>query len=433
MKLIFIFFATFLAASYAQADSFIEAKVTTLPGYGTMNGVHIVGYLPTYFQSTLNNEAGLFFWYVQQESPKANAPIILWFNGGPGAASTYGFFMENGPFSINQKGKLLPRADSWNKVGDYMIIDQPAGVGYSYGEGSYQSEEEAMDQLTFAVSAFFEQHPEFANKPLYLAGESYAGKYIPQLAVRLLRQKKPFIPKLEGLFIGDPWVNPRLQQKANMDYAYYHGLIDQSARKKVVELYDQCVKEIDKQKPSSRLANQTCVKIQEFIQKESGNLNLANVQKGVEPSDRPMVTYLNNPKVRQSLRINPLVKSYNTFNASAARTLEIGEQDSLAGLYPQILAAGVKVLIFNGIEDGKDSNFLSSDLWLGDLSWPGKAAFANAATCVWRDAHEVHGYIKNAFGLTQVKIRGAGHLAPIDQPTRVLSLLQIFISNKLPC
>ncbi len=427
MKLISILLLALLSI-FTHADSVKETLISSLPGYGPINGKQSIGYLPTN-----TNNSGLFFWYVQQENPQTNAPIILWFNGGPGAASTYGFFMENGPYAINSKGKLLLRKDSWNRVGDYMIIDQPAGVGYSYGEDSYQNEAQAMDQLAYAVTVYFQKHPEHAQKPLYLAGESYAGKYIPQLAVRLLKDKKPFMPKLTGLFIGDPWVNPRLQQKANIDYAYYHGLIDQHAQEVVRKLYDNCVKEIDKHTPSSRLANQTCVKIQEFIQKESGLLNLANVQKGLEPSDSAMVNYLNREDVRKTLNINPTVSRYNTFNDSVANALEIGEQDSVAYLYPQILAAGVRVLIFNGIEDGKDSNFLSTDLWLSALDWPGKATFTEAKTCVWGNQDQVFGYVKSAAGLTQVKVRGAGHLAPIDQPQSILDLLQNFLHNSISC
>jgi hypothetical protein len=45
----------------------------------------------------------------------------------------------------------------------------------------------------------------------------------------------------------------------------------------------------------------------------------------------------------------------------------------------------------------------------------------------------VAGYAKKAAGLTQVKIRNAGHLAPIDQPARLYDLFTRFISNKPLC
>ncbi|MGX6640923.1 S10 family serine carboxypeptidase-like protein [Legionella pneumophila] len=414
---------TLLFISSAMAAT--PDQVTYLPGWGPIKNNQYAGYFP------VNPKAGLFYWFVESNNTSMDAPIVLWLNGGPGAASLYGFFMENGPYQVDKNGELTARKDSWTKAANYLVIDQPAGVGYSYGSSkSYGSEGEAIDQLQGALQLIFKKHPELYGKPLFLAGESYAGKYLPQLAIRLLKDKNM---NLKGLLLGDPWINPRLQQKANIDYAYYHGLIDNKARKRVRVLYENCVKEIDKQSPSTSKANKTCEQIQEFIKQESGGLNLANIATGVEPEDTNMVNYLNQKVVREALHIPVTVSEFKTFSTAAAKKLEIGEQDSVADLYPQLLAAGIRILIYNGLEDGKDSNFLSTELLLASLDWHGKNAFAKAPTCIWRTNNEVSGYAKGAVGLTQVKIRGAGHLAPIDQPARVFDLFKHFINDKPLC
>lgn len=36
------------------------------------------------------------------QSGKADAPILLWLNGGPGASSLFGMFTEIGPFDIDK-------------------------------------------------------------------------------------------------------------------------------------------------------------------------------------------------------------------------------------------------------------------------------------------------------------------------------------------
>jgi len=41
----------------------------------------------------------------------------------------------------------------------------------------------------------------------------------------------------------------------------------------------------------------------------------------------------------------------------------------------------------------------------------------------------VCGWYKNALGLTFARIRDAGHLAPMDQPTVLLTLVNAFIHN----
>jgi carboxypeptidase C (cathepsin A) len=442
MRSVFLFlFLGYALVAFSSASKMPDNspdRVVSLPGFGTLKNIEYAGYLPlsTCSKQKCNAELGnLFYWYVENQAQSADAPLILWLNGGPGAASMYGFFMENGPYLINKDGTLSERHYSWSKKANYLVVDQPAGVGFSYGEpNTFANESEAIDQLYVALKFFFQQHPELESKSFYLAGESYAGKYLPQLAIRIISEAGA-TPKinLKGLLIGDPWVNPRLQQRANADFAYSHGLIDRQVRDQVLKLYDLCAKEIDKATPSSREANQVCKKMQELIEKESGGLNMANIAKGAEPDDTPMINYLNKPEVRQALHIDTRIQRFNNFSTAVADQLEIGEQDSVADLYPKILASGIRVLIYNGLEDGKDSNFMSTELWLSALKWPFKNEFAHTVSCVWRTDGKVAGYAKTSGGLTQVKIRNAGHLAPIDQPARLFDLFNHFISNKPLC
>jgi carboxypeptidase C (cathepsin A) len=410
-------------------------RVIDLPGFGKVTDLQYAGCLPISPKEIHHSTANLFYWYVQNQKKDPHAPLVLWLNGGPGAASMYGFFMENGPYIVQNNLTLTKRHYTWTQAADYLIIDQPAGVGLSYEEKkTYTNEAQAMDQLYQSLQHFFTRHPQLKSKSIYLAGESYGGKYLPQLALRIIEGNKdqPVI-HLKGLLLGDAWVNPKVQQEANVDFAYYHGLVDQHDRLHILKLYTNCAKEIGKQSPSSRLANQVCSKIQDFIQKKSGHLNLANIAKGIEPDDQYMIRYLNNPKVRKALHVDTKVKNFQNFSTVVADRLEIGEQDSVADLYPQILASGIRVLLYNGLEDGKDSNFLSTNLWLSKLNWPYKNEFNQANSCVWLLGKNVAGYAKSVKGLTQVRILNAGHLAPIDQPPALFDLFNHFIQNKPLC
>ena len=439
IRSIFLYISMTLSFSSSAFANSID-RLTLLPGLGAINDVEFAGYLPLVGPDCIqercaNNAGNLFYWFVESRSNSKAAPLVLWLNGGPGAASLYGFFMETGPYRVRSDGTIVKRKFAWTEQAHYLMIDQPAGVGFSYGTAkSYVNEAEAMDQLYHALIIFFQRHPELAAKPLYLAGQSYAGKYLPQLATRILAgNSKGQTIHLKGLIIGDGWINPRLQQFANMEMAYSHGLIDRTTRNKAEALYQRCVQEIDKAIPSTRQANQVCSKMQELIKKTSGDINLANIATDKELDDSAMIHYLNTPEVRKALHVDPRVKQFSSFSKMAANTLEIGEQDSVAHLYPQLLAAGVRVLIYNGLEDAKDSNFISTDLWLEALNWHGKKQFADASTCVWRIRGQVAGYAKTAEGLTQVKLRGAGHIAPADQPERVLDLLTRFIADQSFC
>lgn len=429
---VFLFIALFLFNT--QIGISASDRVNQLPGFGPVNDLEFAGYLPLKSKTTNNERGKLFYWYVQNRATATHAPIVLWLNGGPGAASLYGFFMENGPYIIHENGTLTQRKYSWSQQADYLIIDQPAGVGLSIGDSSsFKDESESIDQLYDALQLFFQKHPNLRSKPLYLAGESYAGKTLPQLAIRILKEKQRPKIQLQGLMVGDGWVNPRVQQAANIDYAYYHGLIDAKGREKVKRLYQACSREILKETPSSRQANHQCEKIQNYIQQQSGNLNLANISTGVEPSDATMVRYLNRIDVQHALHLEPHLKHFATFDQQVAKKLEIGEQDSVDSLYTQLLNRRIPILLYNGLEDGKDSNFLSTELWLAALQWPYQKEFQAASTCIWRVKGQVAGYVKSIAGLTQIKIRGAGHLAPIDQPHRLFDLFNRWIKKERFC
>src|SRR3989338_1937674 len=172
---IFLFFLFCFQTSYATQ---LPDLINSLPGYGKVNDIEYAGSLPLMNNQPQTKTGNLFYWYVESRTHSPNAPIVLWLNGGPGTASLYGFFIENGPYQIHANGALSKREHSWTQEADYLVIDQPAGVGFSYGDKtSYGDEAEAIDELYQALKLFFQRHPELSAKPLYLTGQSYAGKY----------------------------------------------------------------------------------------------------------------------------------------------------------------------------------------------------------------------------------------------------------------
>lgn len=416
---------TWLAIFFSLSGYTLSDQVTDLPGLTTIKNRQYAGYLST------GSKANLFYWYVESDKPYQNTPLVLWLNGGPGASSLYGFLMENGPMQVNDKGLLQRRVFSWTRLAHYLVIDQPIGVGYSAGSpNDYQDEAQAMEHLYRALLQFYQKHPELKSHPLILAGESYAGKYLPQLAMHILQQKEI---SLAAIMIGDPWINPLIQQQANIDYAYFHGLIDDKTRRIVAALYQQCVAEINQASPSTSHANQVCERMQQTIREKSGNINLANIGSSDEPSDAPMVHYLNRADVRQALHVPKTAQPFATFSGAVAKKLETGEQDAVSDLYSKLLSQHIPIIIYNGLDDAKDSNFLGIELLIKTFKWPEKTAFTQAETCVWRKEKVVYGYAKTGGGLTQVKIRGAGHLAPIDQPQRVFDLFSHVVTGKSWC
>ena len=74
----------------------------------------------------------------------SQTPLAIWLNGGPGASSIFGNFLENGPLQISQNGTGQNASytitnnplGSWADAATMVYVDQPIGTGFSYGVNS---------------------------------------------------------------------------------------------------------------------------------------------------------------------------------------------------------------------------------------------------------------------------------------------------------
>jgi len=94
-----------------------------------------------------------------------------------------------------------------------------------------------------AVLMWYDKYPEYKPNDLWLAGESYAGVYIPYLAKQmvhhneLMKKTGGFSPKLKGFAVGNgvtDWLLDNMEQ--NMDYGYWHNLFDENTRNQLLAL-----------------------------------------------------------------------------------------------------------------------------------------------------------------------------------------------------
>jgi carboxypeptidase D len=76
----------------------------------------------------------------------------------------------------------------------------------------------------------------------YLAGESFAGQYIPYIADAILKTTLISMP-LQGLLIGNGWIDPWYQYPAYMPFAYSTGVIKAGTTqaKRVEDIHAACL------------------------------------------------------------------------------------------------------------------------------------------------------------------------------------------------
>ena len=58
---------------------------------------------------------------AEEVDPKT-APLVVWYQGGPGASSLFGFFVEFGPFMLNDESL---QNEAFNKTGVPQLIRNP--------------------------------------------------------------------------------------------------------------------------------------------------------------------------------------------------------------------------------------------------------------------------------------------------------------------
>ncbi|KAG5542184.1 hypothetical protein RHGRI_021898 [Rhododendron griersonianum] len=211
-----------------QSGSMDADKIDALPGQP--KGVDFnqyAGYV------TVDPAAGraLFYYFVESPKNSDTNPLVLWLNGGCSSLG-YGAMEELGPFRVNSDGKTLFRNEyAWNDVANVIFLESPAGVGFSYSNTSSDyttvgDKRTAEDSYTFLVN-WLERFPQYKSRDFYIAGESYGGHYVPQLAYTILSKNKitnQTVINLKGIAIGNALIDDNTSNQGIYDYYWTHAL-----------------------------------------------------------------------------------------------------------------------------------------------------------------------------------------------------------------
>lgn len=410
-------------------------RVTHLPGFGPVDEAQFAGYASVRGK-TGNNGADaadekLFYWFVGTKNHDKK-PTILWTNGGPGCSSFWGMFLENGPYHIDPAGKKLSKyAQAWNNHANYMIFEHPLSVMLSVAKDKQdipKSPEQGIDQLYQALLNFLELHPEVASNPLILAGESYAGTYLPLLAKAILEGNRKGLAKIDlrVMVLCDAWVDPMVQMAMDTTWAFTHGLISAAEKQWLDVTYADRLPEIN------NAIQQLC------------GLYMTNTAQVADPSFNPIYDYLNDPAVRKALHIpEDYPKMTKNWSQAISDNYQSRVNDSYRYVVQELLDGGpdggqnpkeklvlldgkskLKVQVISGLNDAKDCNFLGTGAWLDRLQGPAAYALQSAKTSQWKDDQKnVLGILQDGGQLSWLKVLNAGHMCVRDQPHLIHHIL----------
>ncbi|RDX64999.1 Serine carboxypeptidase-like 34, partial [Mucuna pruriens] len=444
-------------------------RVYGLPGQPSVQFKQYAGYVTV----NLTHGRALFYWFFEATHDPQHKPILLWLNGGPGCSSIgYGEAEELGPFfpqdSIRAKLKLNPY--SWNKAANLLFLESPVGVGFSYTNTSRDLGElgdtiTAKDSHNFIIK-WFRRFPQFRSHKFYIAGESYAGHYVPQLSELIFDNnrdpaKKDYI-NFKGFMIGNALLDDETDQKGMIDYAWDHAVISDGLYHNITRTCNfslpsqthACNVELSKYfdvyniidmyslyTPRCFSSSTTTTKglpvirgraPQTFSQFVSFRQLFYNgwhkKPAGYDPcaSDYTEV-YLNRPEVQKALHANVTKIPYPWTHCSDNITSWNDAPQSMLPVIKKLIAGGIRIWVYSGDTDGRipvtATRYTLKKLGLRIVKdWT-----------PWYTSRQVGGWSIVFDGLTYVTIRGAGHEVPTFAPKQALQLLQHFLANhKLP-
>ncbi|SGZ53737.1 CIC11C00000000818 [Sungouiella intermedia] len=433
--------------------------VTSLPGL-TENiaeedrPIMFAGQLELYKE----NNTHYFFWKFadQNRTPEIENRTIFWLNGGPGCSSMDGALMEAGPLRINSNNEVIYNEGSWHKKGDMVFVDQPGGTGFSY-TGQYDTELDQIrfDFLTF-LEKYFEVFPEDKHKEITLAGESYAGQYIPYIALGILERNKRVSPEekynLKGLLIGNGWISPNRQSLSYLPFAVKAGMISTS-HPNWQDLLDRHVKcqdlvagvNDDDTFGASKVVDRVCEGVLNLLLQVTRDYASPGSQEcynmydytlkdsypscGMNwPPDLPNVNlFLTNPDVMDNINLEHKTK-WHECDQAVSNNLKAKNLRPSIVLFPSILQE-VPIVLFHGNRD-IICNYIGGEDMIAALKWGGQRGFSKDIPIYdWVYDGKVLGYVKSERNLTFVNVFEASHMVPFDIPETSRALMDILYDN----
>ncbi|KAJ6741664.1 CARBOXYPEPTIDASE [Salix viminalis] len=355
-----------------------------------------------------------------------------------------------------------------------LYLESPAGVGFSYSVNQtfYSSVNDAMtarDNLVF-LRRWFVKFPQYKQRDFFIAGESYAGHYVPQLARLIIRSKVNF--NLKGIAIGNPLLEFNTDLNARDHFYWSHGLISDSTYQLLTSV---CNNSKLIREAIARSVSTACFGVYTLVQQEvsdsidpydvTGDVCLSSNHSQLKifnqqlvrprlPNLSPQVLevdsikqqqqvmgkvdvcleeettkYLNRKDVQMALHAR-LVGVTSWHVCSMVLDYDISDEEiPTIHAVRSLVKSGLAVLVYSGDQD-------SVIPFTGTRSLVSKVAKdLRLKTTVpyraWLSGNQIGGWTQ-VYGdnLSFATIRGASHTAPSTQPKRSLLLFKAFLENK---
>ncbi|KAI6351332.1 hypothetical protein MCOR25_009998 [Pyricularia grisea] len=466
--------------------------------------------LPASLDPAIPFESNMFFWFFESRKSPTTAPITLWLQGGPGSASIdQAVSGHNGPCSVNADSKTTTlNPNSWNTVSNMIYIDQPVQTGFSHDgvlkegvldtqtgdinvtnpanptnwltvKGTFPSGDQtrlvnttstAARAIYHAMTAFFDEFPQYHRDKINVWSQSYGGHYAPAIASLINQeQAKPGsvlgtsskkIKRattsfgVDSIGIINGWVDHLTQAPFLMTYnnnnSYGIKSYSDDVAKNLsaqfnaaggcMDLSKQC-RQLIVDKDAAGFATDpdvvnTCYSASIACLTVIGENDAASGRNTFDlaqvlPLGFPYpyeVGYLNEPSVMSALG----VKLNYTRSNNAATNYVLGSGDLIRpynDVVGQLLDQGVKVALVYGDRDWR-CNWVSGEAVSLSVKYNDSSKFSAAGYTDVKVGNGVAGKVRQHGLFSFTRVYNAGHEVPIYKPAEALAIFTRTIQGK---
>ncbi|XP_005089061.1 probable serine carboxypeptidase CPVL [Aplysia californica] len=377
---------------------------------------------------TVDKEADyhMHFWYFPSPSEQ-EAPLMLWLNGGPTVSSMMGVFWLHGPFKpekvgLYDFGKIIPRNETW--VGPFSAVYVDIiGRGFSSSHDFQQSNRYKQEVYTKDLYNFVQQFlllfPEFRTRGVYIAGQSYAGHFVPALAYALHKgiSEGDLDMVLKGVILGGPLYYPQVQDAALFDYLYNLGAISLAEKKAAHERVEQLHLEAAN---SNNELNITFAEVYDRVLKPGYDSMMDNyVSERLRPFNL-VQTMVNS--VREHLHVGDV-----PFHIFGPSQYDHFGPDYFVSTHKEMaeLMDNYNVLIYNGDQDLIVSS-ASVEAAVLATPWKFQDEYQKANRSIWGFPC-IEGFYTRLDRFCRVIVHRSGHQVPNDQPKSSRVMVEHFL------
>ncbi|KAI9334225.1 Alpha/Beta hydrolase protein [Zopfochytrium polystomum] len=353
--------------------------------------------------------------------------------------------------------------------------DDEDGTAPKYAAGYAANQPAVAADLVAFLLRFYRVFPDLRAAPLYVVGQSYAGKYVPHFAdaVALHNDRlaaaemaaaagssrtEQAIP-LRGIALGNGLTDPPSQLDAVAPQALALGLVS-AAQAAALSAVSRAAAGLARQRRWRAAARRRAALFASLRAAMGGAVSLDDVRRrdpGATNEWAALDALLAGRGARAALHVPELegcggTPRRQTASAAVMRHLAGDAMKSAAGAVARVLRrGGVRVLLYQAQFDLRDG-VMGSNAWIAGLQWDGREGFAAAERRVWRlrgrggsgggcdgedgdedgegeeeEEGEVVGFVTEYGQLRRVELLRAGHLAPLDAPVAAREMIEDFL------